>query len=112
MSRRVSICAGISMLLPCAAVQALRGADAPPPTPAAVRAANPPAESARQGRVSAVDLAGRGLEIDGVWWRVVDGQTRIFQQGRAVGSAALATGQRLSFGTAAGQRVLGVVNVQ
>lgn len=114
MRRRLSTCAGALLLASWLPANALRAADVPPPTAAAVRTANPPAVTAqvwRQGRVTAVDITGGRVEIDGVWWRFFEGQTRFEQKGRAVSAALLANGQVLGFGVSADNAVLGIVHV-
>ena len=111
---RVALLLSAALLLQCAATHAIQAADTPPPSPAAVRAANPPAvlPTVRQGRVTAVDAAGQRIEIDGTWWRFAEGQTRIYQQGRAASPAVLASGQAVSFSAAGEKGVLGAVYVQ
>lgn len=103
-------------LAPFGVAHAVRAADTPPPAPEAVRAANPAAPVAstvRDGRITAVSAAGEQVEIDGAWYRCIDGRTRIYRQGRAATMAVLATGQRVSYSAAAGDaKVLGVVYVQ
>ena len=119
---RVALLLSAALLLPCAATRAIQAADTPPPSPAAVRAANPPANpsasspavlpTVRQGRVTAVDAAGQRVEIDGTWWRFAEGQTRVYRQGRAASPAVLASGQAVSFSAAGEKGVLGAVYVQ
>ena len=111
----------IVTLLGVSSAQAIGVVDAPPPTAAVVRQSAQPVAAAqaddssslRYGVISAV--GSDRVEINSTWMRVVDGQTAVFRQGRAVSSNVLVKGQAVKFTLAPGDRTrttLGVVYVQ
>jgi hypothetical protein len=110
-------------LLCAAASHATRVLDAPPPTAQAVRKSALPAAPSqaddssglRQGIVTAVSDKGERVQIQGVWLRVIEGQTKLFTQGRATNIGALSKGQAVSFTLAPGdstRSTLGAVYVR
>jgi hypothetical protein len=116
---RAALAAGVLAAVPAHAVRAI---DAPPPTPEAVRNTRQPAlstqaddrSSLRQGMLSAISPDRRWVYINGSWFGLVEGSTRLFRQGRSVQADALVVGQRLNFTFAGGNALrttLGAVYV-
>ena len=120
------------MLWAAAGARATRIGDMPPPTAEAVRraaSAAVPASAAglaserqrlRAGLVTAVDREHGRVQIDGVWFAVVDGQTRLLHLGRVAEPGVLAAGQyvrytlaamAMAMATASGGATLGLVYV-
>lgn len=82
------------------------GAPAPPPD--IVRRAGQPSSAAqaddtsslRDGVITAVSAEGDQIEINGSWLNLVDGKTRVFQQGRTVKRDYVTKGQKVKFNLA------------
>lgn len=101
---------------------AVRVENAGPPNQESVRQASPPSlqaaddkSSLRQGLITGVSEKRDQVEINGSWFKVVEGKTRVFRQGRAVKSGdELAKGLQVKFNLAPGSSdttTLGVVYV-
>lgn len=70
--------------------------------------------SMREGIITAVSAKRDRVEINGSWLNAVDGATRVFRHGQAVGRTALAKGQKVKFTLspgAADRTTLGAVYV-
>ena len=109
--------AGLS-LLPAAGAHAVRAADTPPPAPELIRAQDHVGTASALGRAGQITAAEAGsdlIEIDGVGYRVVEGRTQVFRQGRPVALGLLAKGLRVQFKVSPGGHgvpVLGVVHAK
>ena len=118
--------AGILALSFAGQALAVRVESAPAPKPDSVRQENPPSaskaaanaddrSSLREGVITAVSDKRDQVEINGSWLKVVDGQTRVFRQGRSVRSGdELVKGRQVKFTLAPGSSdnsTLGVVYV-
>ena len=71
----------------------------------------PPAAGIQSGAIGAVAANGQ-VQINGQWFKVVAGTTRVFRQGREVKVDTLAKGAALRFTTTADKATLGVVYLQ
>lgn len=101
------------------AAHAVRAADTPPPVPAAVRLAHPPASNNDpagalfEGRITALDPDAGRIAINGVSFQLSEKRTQVFHQGLPAPASALRLGERIHYGAAgadpAQQRVLTTV---
>lgn len=70
--------------------------------------------SLRQGMITSVSAKNDQVEINGSWFKVAAGKTRLFRQGRAVEKDVLAKGQAVKFTLVPGDAerlTLGVIYV-
>jgi len=70
-----------------------------------------PAAAIQSGAIGAVAANGQ-IQINGQWFKVVTGTTRVFRQGREVRTDALAKGTAVRFTTGADKATLGIVYLQ
>ncbi len=100
------------------AAHAVRAADTPPPVPAAVRLAHPPASNNDpagalfDGRITALDLDAGRIVINGISFQLSEKRTQVFRQGLPAPASALRLGERVHYGVAGAdpaQRVLTTV---
>ena len=115
------LAAACTLLAMVGSAGAARVGDMPPPTAEAVRNSAPPTTASltdasnnlADGMIASVNDKGDQIEVHGTWLKLVDGQTRVFRQGKRVTGSALAKGQRSRFSLAAGaaRTTLGLVYV-
>jgi hypothetical protein len=86
----------------------------PSPTAAAAAAAADESDLLRVGVITAVSDAHDQIQVNGSWFKVVDGATRVIREGTTVKAASLVQGQKVSFTLAKGaadRATLGAVYV-
>lgn len=69
-------------------------------------AAAPPASRAdgtlRSGAITAVSADGARIQVDGTWFKLAAGKTRVYQRGAELKTNALTQGTKIRFTTASG----------